>query len=394
MATTKIHKALALINKKINQQLNCLLHHPRFQQLEASWRGIHLLSNSIDHTIQIKLLDLSWQELTQDINHASDYDQTHLFNKIYYQEFDQPGGEPIGLLLGDYYFSGNKTTLETLMKIAASAFSPCVLSISPALLHLEDMKDLSKINIKNVYSSTQKDIWKKIQNNKEAYFLSLVAPQILLRLPHSPNKLIPFTEETSATQDYLWGNAVYFYAAALINHYKKHAWFPDRPLTIPHHLYTKISHFYFTNTRINNTQEKQLNELGVTYFNECHYQTQITYNYHPSLYTQNTSLSFHHILCFVRFIHYIKIIGRNKVGLFQTPLECEKFMQGWLHQYTAEGHALDEENKCLYPLQKACIYINFYPGDNKKYDCEVDLSLQTGSTLADIKLRTTTEIPR
>ena len=100
----------------IHRQLNLVLHHPQFQQLEASWRGVALLVQSKEHSkrIIIRLLSVTLKEIARDLSHAIEFDQSHLFQKLYCAEYDTPGGEPYSLLLADYYFydvmmSHNKT---------------------------------------------------------------------------------------------------------------------------------------------------------------------------------------------------------------------------------------------------------------------------------------------
>src|SRR5438046_4453 len=38
-----VDRAIALIDQKLSEQLNEIMHHPQFQQLEGSWRGLHHL---------------------------------------------------------------------------------------------------------------------------------------------------------------------------------------------------------------------------------------------------------------------------------------------------------------------------------------------------------------
>ena len=49
------------------------------------------------------MLNVSWKELTKDLTvRALEFDQSQLFRKVYSEEFGTPGGEPFGVLLGDY----------------------------------------------------------------------------------------------------------------------------------------------------------------------------------------------------------------------------------------------------------------------------------------------------
>ena len=80
------------------------MHHPRFQQLEGSWRGLHYLVDQADgaENVKVRVLSVSWKELARDLERAIEFDQSQLFRKVYSDEFGTPGGEPFGVLLGDY----------------------------------------------------------------------------------------------------------------------------------------------------------------------------------------------------------------------------------------------------------------------------------------------------
>jgi predicted component of type VI protein secretion system len=48
------------------------------------------------------VLSIGWKELARDVTRALEFDQSQLFRHVYSSEFDMPGGEPYGVLLGDY----------------------------------------------------------------------------------------------------------------------------------------------------------------------------------------------------------------------------------------------------------------------------------------------------
>ena len=42
-----IEEMIARLDEKLSDQMNAILHHPTFQQLESSWRGLnHFVMNS------------------------------------------------------------------------------------------------------------------------------------------------------------------------------------------------------------------------------------------------------------------------------------------------------------------------------------------------------------
>ena len=104
----------AEIDTALNTQLNLVLHHVEFQALEASWRGLHFLVRNVDSDplLKIRLFDISQRELGRTLRkfRGTAWDQSPIFKKVYEEEFGQFGGEPFGLLVGDYYFDTARRT--------------------------------------------------------------------------------------------------------------------------------------------------------------------------------------------------------------------------------------------------------------------------------------------
>src|SRR5688572_3721981 len=145
----RLTRDIAHIDRLLNRQLNEILHHAKFQKLEATWRGIAYLVKDLDPPelqepprIKIKVLNASWKDLTRDAEIASDFDQSQFFKRVYTDEFDSPGGEPYGLLLGDFDVTHRPTPdhpsddiplLTSISQAAAAAFSPFICAANPAM---------------------------------------------------------------------------------------------------------------------------------------------------------------------------------------------------------------------------------------------------------------------
>ena len=68
------------------------------------------------------------------------WDQSPLFKKIYEEEYGQFGGEPFGLLMGDYYFDHSPQDVELLgdmAQIAAAAHAPFIAAAAPTVMQME-----------------------------------------------------------------------------------------------------------------------------------------------------------------------------------------------------------------------------------------------------------------
>ena len=65
-------RAIAAIDNKLSDQLNAIMHDPKFLQLEGSWRGLHhLVQNSETGTsLKIKVLNVTKRDLSRDLQRA------------------------------------------------------------------------------------------------------------------------------------------------------------------------------------------------------------------------------------------------------------------------------------------------------------------------------------
>ncbi len=103
-----IEDLIAAIDEKLTTQVNLILHHPDFQKLEGTWRGLHYLVNNTetDEFLKIRVLNISKSELAKNLKtfRGTNWDQSPVFKKLYEEEYGQFGGEPFGCIVGDYYF--------------------------------------------------------------------------------------------------------------------------------------------------------------------------------------------------------------------------------------------------------------------------------------------------
>ena len=146
-AEVTIASRIAEIDRLISLQLNEVLHHPAFQMLEASWRGIKYLmdQSETNDSLKIKLLNVSKRDLLRDLQRAPEFDQSALFKKVYEEEFGVFGGAPFAALVGDYEFGRGVEDLELLEKVAqvaSAAHAPFVSAAGPEMMNLTSYTQL------------------------------------------------------------------------------------------------------------------------------------------------------------------------------------------------------------------------------------------------------------
>src|SRR5450631_2921321 len=189
-AEMMINARIAQIDHLLSLQLNEILHHPQFQKLEGSWRGLkYLMDNSETGVgLKIKVMNATKKELLRDIEKAPEFDQSALFKKIYEEEYGVFGGAPFGSLVGDYEFGKHPedmALLEGISHIAAQAHAPFISAASSDLLNLESYTQLDQPrDLAKIFDSTEYAKWKSFRQSEDSRYVALCLPRTLSRLPY------------------------------------------------------------------------------------------------------------------------------------------------------------------------------------------------------------------
>lgn len=414
-----IQRSIADIDHMINDQVNVIIHHKIFQELEAAWRGLWYLAVQADGTnnIKIKVLDINWTEISRDITRALEFDQSQLFKKIYSEEYGTPGGEPYSVLIGNYevshkpsinHISDDIATLEGLSQVAAAAFSPFITGASPELFGLDDFSTLGHpLNLHSIFAQKEYIKWRAFRDKSDSQFVGLTMPHILMRLPYRKTpgsyKGMYFYEQctSSERENYCWGNAAFAFAAILIREFANVGWFghirgvPRGQIggglltTLPCDLFEtdadEIAIKPLTDVIITDIKERELSDLGLIPLCQC-YDTPFAAFYgnqsvrKPARQASregeiNARLSamLQHVLCGSRIAHYIKVIIRDKIGSFITAEECEDFLRDWLFKYTTGREDLEWEEQARYPLREAAVKVREHPEKPGDFVCVIHL---------------------
>src|SRR5437763_9301099 len=220
-----INARIAQIDHLLSLQLNEILHHPDFQRLEASWRGLkYLLSQSETGTmLKVKRLNGSKKELLKDLQRAPEFDQSALFKKVYEEEYGVFGGTPFGALVGDYYFDKSGQDMELLEKIsnvAAAAHAPFTSAASPELFSLSSFTELDQPrDLAKIFDTTEYAKWKGFRQSEDSRYAALTVSRVLMREPYGsatvPIEAFNYEERVDGTdhEAYLWGNSAYALAS-------------------------------------------------------------------------------------------------------------------------------------------------------------------------------------
>ena len=384
-----IQAQIARIDEMLSKQLNEILHHPDYQKLEASWRGLHYLVMNTETSTRLKLrlLCASKQEVFKDLDQAIEFDQSQLFKKIYEEEYGTFGGHPFSVLVGDYEFGRHPqdmALLEKMSGVAAAAHAPFISAASPRLFDMDSFTELGNPrDLSKIMESTELIKWRSFQQTEDSRYVTLVLPHILLRLPYGPDTTpteeFNFVEDTDGRdhKKYLWGNAAWALTQRITNAFALYGWCAairgveggGMVQGLPTHTFKTdegdIALKCPTEIAITDRREKELDSLG--FVSLCHCKgtdyaaffggqtTQKPKVYDTDAANANARISARlpYILAASRFAHYLKVICRDKIGSFQTKDTLSQFLNRWMGMYVLGTDDAGQELKAQFPLREA-----------------------------------------
>ena len=431
-------KAIIELDSAIERQINKVIHHDEFQALEAAWRGLLYTTeqkNGLDKNkkVKVKVLNCSWAALSKDLSRAIEFDQSEFYRLVHSNEYDTSGGEPFGILIGNFQIGSNSNqiynnhdieTLKMIARVASASFSPFITSLSPHFFGVDHYANLSNtLDITSHFEQTEYTQWRALRNMEESRFLGFTLPNILLRSPYlddgTRQQAFKFKEKINNPEtDCLWGNAAFAFSGIVIRAFCESGWFGqirgmnaarkdkgvvcDLPIsryeTEKYHTNNKPS----INLQVGDRLEKELSDNGfiplsaikhtdhLVFFSNSSAQQATNYDSKSANVNAKLSSMLQYVLCVSRFAHYIKLLGREKIGSFQTADACQREINNWLNQYTTATESASDEINSRAPLRSANIKVKAIPGKPGHYYSIIQLQphFQLDQMISTIKLVT------
>lgn len=383
---------VASIDAKLSEQLDAILHHEKFQQLESAWRSLYFLVDRTDFrkNVMIEMIDVSKDALRQSFEDAPELIQSALYKQVYTGAYDQPGADPYAAMISNYEFDNSAqdiALLQDVSKVSSAALCPFIGSIGPKFFGKQSMEDWKKIPDLNAWMETAEFTkWRAFRESEDSRYVGLVFPRFMLRLPYGPDtvpvKGFRYVENVKGPdhEKYLWGNASFAFASNMVRSYIKDGWCvqirgPQAGGTVenlPVHLYDvgkgkqmKIP----TEVPIDETLDLTCSNLGFIPFSHyqgrdfaCFFSANSTQK--PALYDQpeatansriNARLPY--IFLASRIAHYLKVIQRENIGTTKDRVKIEKELNDWVRQLVTEMKNPSEDVIAKHPLRNAKVSV-------------------------------------
>jgi len=170
----------------LGERMRGLLHHPRFQAVEASWRGLDfVIRGDADDSARFRVAHFTKEEAARDLLEAKSLGETRMYALLNARKWRA--------VIGLYPFGADAADIEFLGRMALLAAHIGAPFIAEG-------------------SAGMGEHWDELRSIPEAAYLGLALPRFLLRLPYgartSSIESFPFEEMPGAPvhSHYLWGN--------------------------------------------------------------------------------------------------------------------------------------------------------------------------------------------
>ncbi|QXG43302.1 type VI secretion system contractile sheath large subunit [Pseudomonas viridiflava] len=396
-----VDRMITEIDVKLSRQMDEILHHSEFQSLESSWRGLKLLIDRTDfrENIKVEMLSVSKQDLLDDFEDSPEVVQSGLYKHVYTAEYGQFGGNPVGAIIANYYFSPSSPDVKTMQyvsSVACMAHAPFIAAAGPQFFGLEQFTSLPDLkDLKDHFEGPQFAKWQSFRQQEDARYFALTVPRFLLRSPYDPQenpvKTFAYRENVAnAHEHYLWGNTAYAFATRFTDSFAKFRWCPniigpqsggaveDLPL---HHfdslgeIETKVP----TEVLVSDRREYELAEEGfialtmrkgsdnAAFFSASSVQKAKFFGNNPEgkvaelNYKLGTQLPY--MMIVNRLAHYIKVLQREQIGSWKERTDLELQLNKWIRQYVSDQENPGAEVRGRRPLRAAQITVSDVEGD-------------------------------
>ena len=428
-AEMMINARIAQIDHLVSIQLNEIMHHPSFQKLEGTWRGVkYLMDQSETGTmLKIRVLNVGKKELLKDLQKAPEFDQSALFKKVYEEEYGVFGGAPFGALVGDYDFGKHPEDIELLegiSHVAAAAHAPFCTGTSADMFNLPDWTKLdAPRDLAKIFDTTEYAKWKSFRQSEDSRYVAMCLPRVLGRLPYGkdtkPVEDFAYEEHVDGSDHtkYLWMNAAYALATRMTNSFSHYGMcvamrgveggglVEGLPV---HNFYTDEGDVAMkcpTEVPITDRREKELADQGFVPLVHCKdtdyaafFSVQSAQK--PKLYDTDSananarlSTQIPYIMAVSRFAHYLKAMMRDKIGSFMSRADAEIFLNRWIMKYVIPDDTASPQMKARCPLREARVDVSEVPGKPGCYRAVAFLRPHFQLDELTVSLRLVAELP-
>ncbi|MDA9556441.1 type VI secretion system contractile sheath large subunit [Vibrio sp.] len=413
--TKTIENAIAEIDKKLSKQLSAVMQQDDFQKLEGSWRGLQKMvkESELGPSLKIKMVDYTKEELLEQFEDAPAIDRSPLFNAVYQGEFGTAGGEPYGTFIGDYEFSASDEDVALMRymgEVAAACHAPFVAAANAEMFEFNDFTTFNENKpVAAGFDSPAYAAWNSFRESDDARYVTLTLPRTMARMPYGAKGLgtdLFEYEELDVDMDgnpnpknndeIVWSNAAYDLGLKMSQSYTASGWCTairgldngGKVENLPNLTYKTEAGDLVQQcpieVNLTDEREKELSDLGflpLVHYKNTNYgvfiggqtaQKPKTFTDPDATANAAISARLPYIMASGRIAHYLKVMGRDKLGSNLEAPDIKRELQLWIDQYTNSG-AIGNEQRAKTPLCESRIEVVEQPGKPGAYSAVAHL---------------------
>ncbi|WP_435214238.1 type VI secretion system contractile sheath large subunit [Luminiphilus sp. nBUS_16] len=427
-----IQALIAEIDAKLTEQINHILHHADFQQMEGAWRGLnYLISNTeTDEMLKIRVQNISKKELGKELKKykGTAWDQSPIFKQIYEQEYGQFGGEPYGCLVGDFYFDHSPQDVELLAnmaQISAASHCPFISAADSSVMQMDSWQELSNPrDLTKIFQTPEYAAWRSLRDSEDARYLCMTMPRTLSRLPYGtktdPVDEFDFEEDTNGADhsNFAWQNSAYAMAVNINRSFKEYGWCSRIRGIESGGAVQELPVYSFptddggadmkcpTEIAISDRREAELAKNGfmplihkknsdmAAFIGAQSLQKPVEYDDPDATANANLAARLPYLFATCRFAHYLKCIVRDKVGSFKERADMERWLGDWILNYVdGDPENSSETTKAEKPLAAAEVRVQEVEGNPGYYTSQFFLRPHYQLEGLTVSLRLVSKLP-
>ena len=405
-----VDAAIAELDKKIGEQLDAIIHHDDFKAIESAWRQLDFLVSGTNfrENIKIQVLDVTKKELIADFEDAAEITDSTLHKLVYTNEYGQFGGEPVGAIIGGYYFGPGEQDCELmrcLANVSNMSHAPLIASADASFVGLDSWSDLYKLkDLESVFDSPKYRSWNGLRTSEDSRNICLTLPRFLLRTPYGTQNEISefdYEEDAAANDDFCWGNAAFALAGRVVDSFAKYRWCPNiigpksggAVTNLPSYMYDQDGQFFVSGPveiPISDRREYEFSNLGfapltlrkgtdnASFFSANSIQKAKFFGSDPEArqaelnYKLGTQLPY--LFVVTRLAHYLKVLQRENLGGWVSRGDIEAELNRWIRNYVADQENVPSVMRSSRPLRNAKIEVSEHPSSAGWYSISMQVT--------------------
>jgi type VI secretion system protein ImpC len=233
-STRLVEELVRELDRRISGQVNLVMHHPKFQQLERTWLGVYQLVSAVStmDEVELRVLNISKSELHKAL-------EGQRRGKIAYcdigaelgRDRQRLRGEAYGCVVCDYSVDHRPEDVELLGdlgELGRQFHCPMIFGAAPTLLQMTSWSEgLVPDRVEKIFSMHEYAAWRTLRESDSARYLAVALPRFLGRLPYDLRDArdeFRFIEDTADHEAYAWVNAAYAVGFVIARAFDRYGW--------------------------------------------------------------------------------------------------------------------------------------------------------------------------